>query len=70
MDRTPVSSSNVASIGYDEETQTLEIEFLSGGVYQYSGVPIDVYESLMAAGSKGSFFHKEIRNVYPTSRVG
>jgi hypothetical protein len=30
MDRLPVDSSNVASVGYDEEATILEIEFLSG----------------------------------------
>ena len=38
MIRQPVSSSNIRSIGYDSESNTLEIEFHSGGVYQYFGV--------------------------------
>lgn len=38
MKRIPVSSSNLASVGYDEISQALEIEFLHGGVYQYFGV--------------------------------
>ena len=39
MDRNQVASSNIRSIGYDMQTQTLEVEFLSGWVYQYYGVP-------------------------------
>ena len=35
MERQYVSSSNIASIGYDPDNQVLEIEFLSGAVYQY-----------------------------------
>ena len=70
MERVPVSSSNIASIGYDPTIQTLEVEFLSGGTYQYFGVPDYIYESFLNAGSKGSFFHQQIRNVYPYSRIG
>ena len=32
MDRKSVTSSNISSIGYSPETQTLEIEFKGGGV--------------------------------------
>ena len=39
MERQHVNSSNLESVGYDPTTQTLEIEFLNGGLYQYSGVP-------------------------------
>ena len=35
MERQYVSSSNIASIGYDPDNLVLEIEFLSGAVYQY-----------------------------------
>lgn len=38
MKRIPVSSTNVASVGY--ENQVLEVEFLNGSVYQYFYVPI------------------------------
>jgi len=62
MDRVPVQSSNLASVGYDISTSVLEIEFRNGNVYQYYGVPAQVYEELMNAGSKGSYFHRNIRN--------
>lgn len=39
MNRKSVTSSNIASIGYDETSETLEIEFKNGGVYQYFDVP-------------------------------
>jgi hypothetical protein len=70
MERVPVSSTNIASIGYDPSTQILEVEFLSGGIYQYFGVPDYIYESFLNAGSKGSFFHEQIRNVYAYVRIG
>jgi len=49
MDRVPVSSSNIADIGYDPSTMTLEVGFLNGGVYQYFDVPEAVYEEFMRA---------------------
>jgi hypothetical protein len=71
MDRTPVSSSNLASVGYDPASATLEIEFRSSGVYQYYGVPVDVYDGLMSAGSKGTFFDQSIKKAgYSYSKVG
>jgi hypothetical protein len=53
MNRTPVSSSNIASIGYDSRTHTLEVEFNNGSVYH--GVPADIYQGLMGAPSHGEY---------------
>ena len=69
MDRESVSSSNIASIGYDEESETLEIEFLKGGVYQYFDVPQAVYDGLMAADSHGSYLAANVKGIYRYSRV-
>lgn len=57
---TGVASSMVASIGYNAATSELIVQFLSGRVYRYSGVPIDVYDGLMAAPSKGQFMRSEV----------
>ena len=61
MDRTRVSSSNLASVGYDAQTQTLEIEFLNGGISQYYSVPENRYTGLMSASSKGEYFDAFIK---------
>ena len=63
MERQQVTSSNLSSVGFDEETSTLEIGFKSGFVYQYYGVPYHLYNSLMFARSKGEFFDRFIRKV-------
>lgn len=60
MERTPVVSSNVASVGYDPETSTLEIQFKSGGIYQYPGVDPNTHLSLMGAESIGRFVNQNI----------
>lgn len=61
MKRIPVSSSNIASIGYDPDRRVLEIEFLNGSVYQYFGVPESLYRGLMNASSHGSYFDSYIK---------
>lgn len=70
MQKQPVSSTNLRSVGYDNATQTLEVEFLSGSVYQYYNVPPQIHEELMRAPSKGQFLNIYIKNAYPYSRVG
>ncbi|MDM8346921.1 KTSC domain-containing protein [Pseudochrobactrum sp. sp1633] len=70
MDRQSVSSSNIASVGYDEISQTLEIEFLSGGIYEYYNVPENVYQELISASSVGRYFAQRVRSTYNFSRVG
>jgi len=64
MDRVAVSSSNIASVGYDPSTMTLEIEFCSGSVYQYFDVPESVHLQLMQSSSVGGYFSSSIRNSF------
>lgn len=69
MQRTPVDSTTMRSVGYDAGSRILEIEFASGTVYQYLGVPEEKYERLLAAESKGRYFNSEIRDSYPYVQV-
>lgn len=62
MERTPVESSAINSVGYDPSGNRLEIEFKSGTIYQYTNVPEYMYIALMSADSKGAFFDRHIRN--------
>jgi len=70
MNRTNVSSSNIASIGYGEERHILEIQFHSGGIYQYFNVPQAEYDGIMNASSHGQYFDQHINNVYSYRKVG
>jgi len=69
MIRQPVSSSNIRSIGYDSESQTLEIEFHNGSVYSYFDVPESIYNALMSASSHGSFFHRHIKDRFRWTKI-
>lgn len=64
MDRKPVDSSNLSSVGYDPASKTLEIEFNSGSIYQYSGVPEYIYNGLMNAPSKGKYLNQNVKTRY------
>lgn len=67
MQMISVSSSNISSIGY--ENQTLYVSFHSGGLYAYSGVPYSTFNDLLNAPSHGKYFAAHIKNTYPYSRI-
>lgn len=69
MQRTPVESTVLRSIGYDAEQRILEIEFVSDDVYRYFVVPRSVHAALMAAESPGRYFNQTIRERYPSRQV-
>ena len=68
MRMTPVSSSNISSIGY--ENGTLYVSFNSGGLYEYTNVPERVYYGLMTASSHGKYLAAHIKGNYPYRRIG
>jgi len=69
MKLTPVHSSSLAAIGYDERAQILQVEFASGRIYEYEDVPEFLYRALSAARSKGSYFNQSIRDRYDCHEV-
>jgi hypothetical protein len=68
MQREQVISSNVVSVGYDTDTQTLEVEFKSG-VYQYYNVPQSIYDEMIKAESVGKYLNVYIKPEYPYAKV-
>lgn len=69
MNRTPVTSSNVASVGYDVAAQVLEVEFKTGAVYAYDKVPSEVHDRLMAAESIGKAINAEVKPHFAYRKV-
>lgn len=80
MTRTPVTSSQIASIGYDAANGILEIEFTPsrktpdqpGSIYRYTNVPPVIYSNLIAAESIGKYFGENIKpykDLYPYAKV-
>lgn len=62
-----VKSSNIYSINYDNNK--LQIKFLKGGVYEYYGVPENLFNEFMNASSKGKFARKYIYNNYRFKKI-
>ncbi len=60
MNMTPVRSSNLASVEYDENSRTLYVSFRNGRLYKYSGVSLQIYKGLMSTSSKGQYFDRYI----------
>ncbi|MGN6744282.1 MAG: KTSC domain-containing protein [Amnibacterium sp.] len=69
MRRYRIDSSAIRSVGYDEASRTLELEFGSGAVYDYDGVPPEEVLALLEAESRGHYFEEHIRGPYPYRRV-
>ena len=69
IQRQPVTSSDIASHGYDTESQTLEIEFHATGVYRYFSVPADVYDTFRSTPSPGKFFLQNIKGKFAWEKV-
>jgi hypothetical protein len=61
MQRVPVESSSIASIGYAPQERVLELEFRqSGEVYQYFDVPAE-YVAFLTADSKGTYLNQQFK---------
>ncbi len=69
VERQSVKSRILRSVGYDESTKILEIEFHTGLVYQYAGVPAKVYTDLMRSGEIGKYFSEKVRPRFHTKQV-
>ncbi|GAB3588152.1 hypothetical protein GCM10027445_68940 [Amycolatopsis endophytica] len=69
MRRRPVSSSALASVGYDRTRHVLEVEFHHHGIYRYLGVESAIHRALLDAESKGRYFQARIRDRYPCERL-
>jgi lysyl-tRNA synthetase class 2 len=66
----PVSleSSLLSSAAYSDDRR-LQLSFRNGTIYQYFDVPPDVFQSLLAAESKGQYFNRHIRDQFHHDRL-
>ncbi|MDX5626476.1 MULTISPECIES: KTSC domain-containing protein [unclassified Brenneria] len=69
MQRKRVSSSELFSVGYNEEKHVLEIELLNGSIYQYRGVARMIYEELMASAAKSQYYSRYIKSSFPYEKI-
>lgn len=62
-------SSCIREAGYDEKTQTMIINFKSGGRYEFKRVPKDIFDQMIKAPSVGKFFHAHIEKNYQYHKI-
>jgi hypothetical protein len=65
MQAKAVESVTLATVAYDVPAGRLQLEFRTGHLYHYFGVPPQVFEGLMQASSKGKYFNRDIRGRFP-----
>jgi len=61
LDTFTLRSTAISGGTYDDETETLTLDFVSGGSYDFEGVPKAVVEGLKAAPSAGKYYHQVIK---------
>ncbi len=69
LERKKVNSGSIRAVGYDERSQTLEVEFSSGSVVQYQRVSAEVHRRLLAAPVLASYFRDNIEESYTARKI-
>jgi hypothetical protein len=69
LERLAVKSCILRSVGYDAAQKNMEIEFCSGLVFQYAGVPAKVHADLMSSDSVGKYFSEKVRNRFRARKM-
>lgn len=64
-----VSSSQIAQVGYNVASSKMRVLFNSGGLYEYSDVPQDVYSNIVNGVSPGGVFHSTVKGAYSFERL-
>lgn len=62
----PISSSMLAAVEYDTDSETLEVTFNNGRTYAYENVPQQEYEGLVNAPSPGRYYLNAIKDQFHT----
>lgn len=57
-------SSSLTGASYDPDCRQLTVEFKDGKRYDYPGIEPQTWMAFMEAGSKGSYFMRNIRPLY------
>lgn len=67
---TPVTSSQIESIGYDTASKTLAVKFKRGGLYHYADVPEHKHAAMMdPEASVGTYLGKHIKGMHDFTRI-
>ena len=64
-----LDSSTMNATGYDAALKKLRIVFSKNEVYDYKNVPPKVFEGLLQAKSKGTFFNLHIKEKFAYEKI-
>jgi hypothetical protein len=64
-----IQSSNLKMASYNTETETLDITFNNGSIYQYNKVPWNVFTKFRLSESQGKFFNEHIGKKYTYTKI-
>jgi hypothetical protein len=59
-----LNSSAILAVDYNMWSKDLTIQFTSGGLYTFHGVPESVFQGLVSASSPGEYYNRHIRGRY------
>lgn len=62
-------STVVSNMAYDAVTSTLRIKFVSGLVYDYKNVPVEIYQAMKSSGSKGIYLNRYVKGNYTFKKI-
>ena len=66
-----VKSSNLEYVGYDEQDNSLYVQFLNGDIYKYYNVEQEIWDGFIQADSKGSYLNWFVKiNGYQYEKIG
>jgi len=62
------NSQRISSMTWDQSV--LRVEFKRGGIYEYPGVPEEIFDTLIQAQSLGNAFNDLVKGKYPYEKIG
>lgn len=65
MKKSPVESSAIKAVGYDETKKELHVDFHGTGTYIYDNVQPATHRAMMEADSIGKFVHNYVKGYHP-----
>lgn len=64
-----IKSTNIKTAIYNTETSLLTIVFNNGSIYEYEGVPWELFTKFRMSDSQGSFLNSNIKTKYKFKKV-
>lgn len=64
-----INSSNLKFASYQTESKTLSVTFKNETIYEYYGVPWDVFTKFRMSDSQGKFLNSKINKMYEYRKV-